>query len=206
MKRFLVLLLLVFPSVAVARVVMTPTIPRSCREAESWEKVTKCLEKFGKPKIERELPTAKLVSITSTSFRVPGLYVYKQVGKKWLITGMFEMSGTFEVFGFSNPKLGKRSTYRFDVGMIEQAGSSTDGSLGVVKQTVSMFCTGDSYFCAQAVTSCDYFVDARARETFRGKLTIKGGKVRVSGDRTRSGNYCLAPEEIQIVFDEPDDL
>jgi hypothetical protein len=204
MKRLFVLLVLAFPSVASARVVMTPTIPRTCREAESWEKLTKCLEKFGKPKIERELANARLISITSTNFRVPGLYLYRQIGKKWLIAGMHEMSGAFEVFGFSNPTIHKRNSYRFDVGVIDE--TSSDGGRAIVKQSISMFCTGDSYFCAYVVTSCDYFVDGRARETFRGKLTIKDGTARVAGDRTRSGNYCSAPEEIVLVSGEPDEI
>jgi hypothetical protein len=187
MKRLFVLLVLAFPSVAAARVVMTPTIPRTCREGESWDKVT-----------------AKLVSITSTNFRVPGLYLYRHIGKKWVIAGMHEMSGAFEVFGFSNPTIHKRNSYRFDVGVIDEA--SSDGGRAIVKQSISVLCTGDSYFCAYLVTSCDYFVDGRARETFRGKLTIKGGTARVAGDRTRSGTYCTAPEEIVLVTGEPDEI
>ena len=206
MKRLLVLAVLGFPSIAAARVVMTPSVPRTCREAENWEKVTKCLEKFGKPKIERTTSNAKLVSISSSRFRIPGLYVYRQVGKKWVIAGMHEMSGTFEVFGFSNPTIGKRSTYRFDVGVIDEVATPSDGMRAIVKQSISLFCAGDSYFCAYAVTSCDYLVEGRARETFRGKLTIKNGSARIAGDRSRIGTYCTAPEEIEIVTGEPDDI
>jgi hypothetical protein len=201
MKWLAALIVLGLASTASARVVMMPTIPRTCGQSDSWEKLTTCLGRFGKPKVERELPGAKLVGIVNPKFNVPGLYLYRQSGKRWVIAGMFETSSTFEVFGLSRPTIAKRGGYRFDVGTNEEIPPPEGESAPrTIQQKISVFCAGDSYFCTQAVTSCDLIVDGRARESFRGKLAIKRDRVVVTGDRSRAGSTCAVPEEMDLGF------
>jgi len=199
------LVVLSVANIASARAVMTPAVPRTCRELESWEKATKCLEKFGTVKVVRELTGVKLVSVTS-SIRIPGLYVYREVGKKWRIAGMFEIGGAFEVFDFSRLKILRHTGFRFDLGLVEDL-SPPEGPRAIIQQKLSLFCSGESYFCTQVVTSCDYLVEGRAHESFRGKLAIKADTAVVTGDRSRSGNVCASPDELSLGFtDFSDDL
>jgi hypothetical protein len=198
MTRIALLVLLVLTGTASARVVMTPAIPRQCRELESWDKVMTCVKRFGEAKVAKELPGAKLIAVTKPNFRVPGLYLYREKGKHWVIAGMFEANGTFEVFSLSKPTIAKHIGYRIDVGIVED--SSGEGSKSIIQQKISVFCSGESYFCSDVMTSCDYLVDGRARESFRGKLTIKNDTVKVTGDSSRSGTMCVAGSEIQLDF------
>jgi hypothetical protein len=199
MKWLVALVIVGLASTASARVVMTPAIPRTCRTAESWEKVTKCLERFGTPKVEGEVAGAKLVGISSPKFNVPGLYLYRSVGKHWVIAGMFETSGAYDVFKLTKPTIAKHTGYRFDIGTVEQSATEMGGK-AVVQQKISVFCSGESYFCTAVTTSCDYLVDGRAHESFRGKLKLEGDLAKVAGDRSRSGAMCVAPDEMQLDF------
>ena len=189
-----------------ARVVMGPTIPRVCRAFNSWDKTEKCLAKWGKPTIARELPGAKLVSIASDSFRVAGLYLYKQRGKQWVMAGMYETSAAFEVRDLTHPTIDKRTGYRFDLALVESAGETETTGPGVLRQQISVFCGGTSAFCVAAVTSCELLVEGRAVETFRGKVSFSGTKVLVAGDRSRSGTMCSTPEEVALFFDAQTEL
>lgn len=202
MKGLAALIVVGLASTASARVVMTPTIPRTCGQSDSWEKLTTCLERFGKPKVVREVTGAKLVAIASPKFGVPGLYLYRQTGKRWAIAGMFESSAAIEVFKLSRPTIAKHSGFRFDVGTSDSEVTIPEGESAprTIQQKISVFCPGDSYFCAQVTTSCDFIVDGRARESFRGKLTIKGDLALVTGDRSRSNDVCSTPEELELDF------
>src|SRR3954471_16509298 len=101
------------------RVVMTPTIPRSCPGAESWEKVSACVSRFGKLRIERELPDAKLIAVGSDHDRAPGLYLYALKGKRWQIAGMLETDATFELEDFKRVKIVGHPGFRFDIAFAE---------------------------------------------------------------------------------------
>lgn len=185
-----------------ARVVMTPTIPRTCRMASSWDKLDVCLARFGKTSVERELSGAKLVSITNdNNDRVPGLYLYKQEGKNWIIAGMYETSGTFEVMALSQPTIAKHVGYRFDLGIVRPTAEDAVVPAGVMRARLSVFCSGASYFCTEVMTSCEWLVEGRARETFRGKLSFKGGSAVVSGDGSRAGQVCSTAGEFPLFFE-----
>jgi hypothetical protein len=187
---------------ASARVVMTPTIPRLCRMADSWNKVEKCLARFGHARLERELPGAKLVSITSEdNVRVPGLYLYKQTGKQWLIAGMYETSGAFEVMSLTQPSISKHTGFRFDVGIVQPTSETEIVPAGMMRARLSVFCSGASYFCTPVFTSCEWLVEGRARETFRGTLSFEGGNAVVQGDDSRAGQVCPTSEEVPLLFE-----
>jgi hypothetical protein len=199
MKRVVVIVLLLLTGTASARVVMTLAIPRTCREG-SWEKLVKCITRFGEPKVVRELPGVKLVAVASPKFQVPGLYLYRQSGKTWVIAGMFEVNGTFEVFSMSTPTIAKHTGYRFDVGTVED--TSGEGGKSILQQKVSVFCSGGEIFCSAVTTSCDYLVDGRAKESFRGKLSIDPAHAiaKVTGDSSHSGTMCSPITEVTLDF------
>ncbi|HUS32863.1 MAG TPA: hypothetical protein VMZ53_30385 [Kofleriaceae bacterium] len=198
--KLAIVIVLALTSSAAARVVMTPTVPRTCGTAESWDKVMKCLERFGTPKLERSVDGAKLVGIAYPKFNVPGLYLYRSVGKRWVIAGMFEAIGTFDVRGFSRPTIAKHTGYRFDVGVVQSETSDETSSANEVRRKVSVFCDGGTYRCTEVTTSCERLLDGRATETFRGKLAIKGDIAKVTGDRSRAGTMCDVPDELQLDF------
>ena len=137
MKR-LALVALVCAAPASARVVMTPTIPRSCRMASSWPKMETCLARFGKVTTERELAGVKLVSITNDdNDRVPGLYLYRQQDKNWIIAGMYETVGAFVVTDLTQPTIAKHTGYRFDVGIVQPTSEDAVVPAGVMRTNLA---------------------------------------------------------------------
>ena len=145
---------------AAKRVIMTPTIPRSCPGADSWEKVSTCVSRFGKMRIERELPDAKLISLGSDHYRAPGLYIYALKGKRWQLAGMLETEVTFELESFKRVKIMGHTGFRFDIAFAEPVTVDPDrtgdrASRDFVQQKESVFCAGGSYSCTDIRTSCE---------------------------------------------------
>lgn len=199
MKALIILMLV--GGTASARVVMIPTIPRSCPLAASWDEATKCLARFGKPKVVGDLGTAKLVLLSEGS-RIPGLYIYVRDGE-WRIAGMYEMGGEIDLASFKRVTINKHAGYRFDLGMSvgnEIAIDEDQTRHAVTQLKVSVFCAGASYRCTPIVTSCDVFVDGRSRETYRGKLSFVGDVVKNVGDRKRVRGSCSTPEEQSLFW------
>jgi hypothetical protein len=197
MKALVIVLLMA--GTASARVVMTPTIPRSCPRAARWDDVTKCLTRFGKPKVARDLRNAKLVVLSDGA---PGVYLYVRDGE-WRIAGMYEISG--EPIAFQRVTINKHVGYRFDLGMSldsDIAINEDESRPAVTQLKVSVFCSGASYRCTPVVTSCDVFVDGSSRETYRGKLRFVGDVVKNVGDRKRVREQCATPEEQSLFWND----
>lgn len=197
MKRTCVALVaLAIAGVASARVVMVPTVPRTCSSGTTWEQVGKCIGRFGKVTLQREASNVKLVRIAGESgFRVSGLYLYAHVGPVWKLAGMFE-SDAVEIASFERVTIAKHTGYRFDLGMVTPAGNALDDEVAgpaVLQQQLAVFCSGAGYRCTAIVTSCDLLVDGRSRASFRGTLTIQGDTALVLGDRSRASAFCQTP-------------
>lgn len=206
MKAVIVLLLLC--GAASARVVMTPTIPRSCPRGASWEQVEKCLARFGKPKVLRDLGSAKLVHLGSSvggGWRVPGFYVYVH-DKEWRFGGMYETtSDDFDLTSFQVVKIGSHVGYRFDVAESarnEVSVSEEQTRPGLMLFKTSVFCGPNLIQCPAAITACDVFVDGQSRETYRGKLSFKGDIVQNVGDRRHATASCATAEELQLFWSD----
>jgi hypothetical protein len=186
--------------VASARVVMAPTIPRMCPAGKTWEQVDKCLARFGKVTVERDLGGAKLVRVNGEGggFRVPGLYLYAQSGPRWKLAGMYETSGDeVEIVGFQRIKLAKHTGYRMDVGFTTAATSDVDSEVArpaILQEKLAVFCSGFNYACFSVITSCDLLVEGRSTASFRATLTFEGDVVHVRGDRSRASTFCQTPE------------
>ena len=188
-------------SVASARVVMAPTIPRMCPAGKTWDDVNKCLARFGKVTLERDLGGAKLVRVNGEGggFRVPGLYLYAQRGSRWKLAGMYETSGDqVEILGFERVKLAKQHTgYRLDVGLSTAATSDVDSEVArpaILQEKLAVFCSGFNYACFSVITSCDLLVEGRSQASFRATLKFEGDVVHVLGDRSRAATFCETPE------------
>lgn len=205
MKSLVLVLLLC--ATASARVVMTPTIPRSCPRGASWEQVEKCLAKFGKPKILRDLGAAKLVHLDGGSgWRVPGFYVYVHDDKAWRFGGMYEStSDDFDLTGFQQVTLAKHVGYRFDVAESarnEVPVGEEQTRPGLLLFKTSVFCGSNQIQCAAIITACDVFVDGQSRETYRGKLSFEGDIVKNVGDRRHASQSCVTTEELQLFWSD----
>lgn len=206
MKSFVLVLLLC--GTASARVVMTPTIPRSCPRGASWEQVEKCLARFGKPEVLRDLGSAKLVHLGSSAsggWRVPGFYVYVK-DKEWRFGGMYETTADdFDLKSFQQVKIAKHVGYRFDISEsahdeVPVSEEQTRPALLLFK--TSVFCAGNQIHCAAVITACDVFVDGQSRETYRGKLSFKDDVVKNVGDRRHATQSCVTAEELQLFWSD----
>jgi len=200
MKSLVIVLLLC--GSASARVIMTPTIPRSCPRGASWEQVEKCLARYGKPKVMRDLGSAKLVRLTEAhGFRIPGFYVYA-LDKDWRFSGMYETTADdFDLSSFQQVKIGKNVGYRFDIAESarnEVPVSEEQTRPGLMLFKTAVFCGPNEINCAAIITACDVFVDGKSHETYRGKLSFKGDIVQNVGDRRHATQSCATSEEVQL--------
>ena len=56
------------------------------------------------------------------------------------------------------------------------------------------------------MTSCDVYVDGTIYWTFRGKLELSDGVVRVKGDRSTVGGDCVSNPELLLPPTEPEEF
>jgi hypothetical protein len=206
---------------AAKRVVVSPTIQRVCPKGDTWQAVVKCVTRFGKVKIVKTLPEAKLIFVgaypeedvgTALEFQrsrhvrahhVPGYYLYVADGARWKLGGSFDGAAEHVVFGLANAKVGTRRGYRFDTGVRHPSGISFDGDTTVpamLQQKFAVFCSGASPDCARIITSCDLFVGGKAYHTFRGKLAFEGDDIVVGGDRKNAGIYCAQEPRVSVAY------
>ena len=197
---------------ASARVVMMPSVSRTCGRADSWGKVSVCVGRFGKLRVVRELEGVKLISVDGERFSVSGLYIYVQKDQGWRLAGTYNSGGDLQLFSFERVTLAKHHGYRIELGVVEKmsldpdhAGDLVPGDL--VQQKVTVLCSGASSTCTAITTSCDVFIDGASRESFRGTLTYNGDEVLIAGDRSRDSTfgYCTVPEQIALGFDDGSD-
>jgi len=201
--------LLLVTSLASARVVMTPTVSRSCPGGADWSAVTKCLARFGRPQIVDTLGRARLVKmpdVATGGFRVPGVYLYEQTGKRWSLTGTLVGPG-YEATGLANVTYGTRTGYRFDARR-DASGAVVIGEHAVparTKQTHAVLCFSGGPWCSVALLSCDVFVGGKSYYSFRGSLVWRDKRLHLDGDRSAAGPYCASQEEVYLPFDARDD-
>jgi hypothetical protein len=143
---------------------------------------------------------AKLVKIVGTEesgWRVPGFYLYTRSAKTWRITGMLQ-GDTWELVSFRNVNSRRFRGWRFDVKRVERDAALSSGTTTMLRQTMAVFCGGDSLPCQMAVTSCDFYMNGKAYWTFRGTLEMGDGVVYVRGDRSKAGGECEQAEELDL--------
>lgn len=189
------------------RVVAMPSVARECQRATSWDKLKPCLQRFGDVKVERSQAAGKLVRVGGgpSGWPMPGLYIYAQKGTGFEIAGQwqYDSGAEVEVLGLSTLKVVGRTGFRLDLGTNEATSVSFDGETvmaATMLSKASVFCVGPGAACSPAIQSCDIFVGGKAYYTFRGTLTVAGGQVTVSGDRSRAG-ACAPPERTPLTFD-----
>lgn len=206
MRRLTLLLLVVLVGLvgtASARVIMMPTVPRSCPGGESWDAVAKCLSRYGEVRTERKLPGARLVRLgdKGVGFRVPGLYLYVERGKRWQLGGMLDGQSAPALLDFKKVTISEHEGFRFDVGMNEESVLSFDGETNVParqQQRFAVFCAGQGYYCSAIRTSCDVFVEGKAYFSFHGKLSVDGDDVVITGDARNAGSACAQSARVEL--------
>jgi hypothetical protein len=195
--------LLSLPAVArdaEARVVMMPSVQRSCPGAATWQATLTCLERFGTPKLLRSEGRARLVQLHGNEhqFRISGLYLYVQGKQGWRIGGM-SLDERSSVSGLSTVRFGSHPIYRLDLvyaGTDDVLVDEVTVRKAFVRRKTALFCSGDSSGCTQIVTACDVFVSGKLFNTFRASLAYdRDALMNVIGDRTRAGEYCAQPEQ-----------
>jgi uncharacterized protein (DUF736 family) len=198
-----------------ARFVMLPTIMRACPGAPSWAKVEACLLRHGTVRVLKSEAKVRLVELTqdakkSTGFRVPGMYLYTQVGKQWRLGGTLDGEG-YKLVAFGRVAGIKHQMFRIDVSRARDdtvaiGARAHDARL---RYTVALFCNGHDPGCSSALTSCDVYVDGKSYFTFRGTLKLVDDRtMSVDGDRSNAGDRCLQAEELflPVPFDAADDI
>jgi hypothetical protein len=200
-RRALVLALLVLASpVAVARVIMQPSIAHSCGFQKTWDAVASCVKRFGTMKLERSRDDAKLFRVTpgEGQWGTEGIYLFAKSNQGWRLVGQF-LDNDVRVVGFSTPTFSGKKVYRVDLLHAANQDVSVDEvstRRGYVRRATSLYCGGVVSSCAQVVTSCDVFVGGKLLETFRGTPRYtQNGIVEVDGDFTRAGHECATEEQ-----------
>jgi len=180
---------------------------RKCPKAKTWDLVMACLAKHSNPKLNREVKGAKLVTLyekAGTSKPVDnGVLLYIERDGHWQIGGRFETyGGEYTVLGLSQLTVGKRTGYRLDLGQASPFTLMVDGVSQIqalLRIRRSLFCSGDSYVCPEATTSCEVTVDGLAWHVFRGTLTIQEDSIAmVDGDRERAGPQCATSQKVYL--------
>jgi len=177
-----------------------PSVAQSCPGTPTWDATEKCIQRFGKTKILRSSGGMRLVQLNAREddFDTSGVYLYVQSNKRWHVGGAyFDLKPV--VVGLSTPTFDRRRSFRIDFEYAANEGVMVDevsARNAFVRRKTSLFCSGQSVGCTQILTACDVFVAGKLHATFRGTLKYEsGGVMRVTGDRTRSGDVCQQAEE-----------
>lgn len=193
----------VAPAEARRLVISEPILVRRCPRFNSWGKVMSCLNQHYKAKLTRELPGAKLVTLYQKVDKPvdTGVVLYVERGGTWQIGGRFEGYAEYALLGLSRVTVGRRSGYRLDIGQVSPISVMVDGVstvTGEQRMHRTLFCSGDSYACPEAVSSCDVSVGGQAWFVFRGALRFEENIVNVDGDRERAGPYCAVSSKVYL--------
>ena len=178
-------------------VIMEPPVPHLCRSGPTWPVVDSCLKKIGKLAVLRDTPDAKLVTVGDD-----GVYLYVRNAKLWVLGGMYEVS-PIAVIDLHPVTINKHAGYRVDLGVqvVTTVGLDEVGgvAMATIRTTHALFCSGDGYRCADALTQCDVLVHGKSYFVFRGHLTVESENiVHVDGDRTRAGAACSGPDRLYL--------
>lgn len=197
MKRFVIiaLLVLVAGSASARRVVHMPTLSEVCPSNAEWDKLDACIRRHGTMKLLRDEPQLKIVDVTDAS-RFGGIYIYS-FKTKWDMRGQMRLWQEHDVLDIERVAYGGHKGIRFDVGLATALPFSVDGETsqpGMLRQQMTLVCFDDRSGCLQVITNCEMLVRGKALYMFRGKLTYADKQLQVTGDRSRTGSYCLQPE------------
>lgn len=206
MRWLLVVTLAIASDASAEFVVLDPPIVRTCRAANTWDRVAACLAKHGPVKLLRQLKAVRLVAVTTPGSTVDAtLLIYIQREGEWRIGGQMR-SLDYRLLGFEQLTIGHHVGYRLDVGQVSPFTLVVDGVSPVqalLRTKQSVFCSGDSYECTPAITACEVLVRGNVVAAFHGALTIEDVAVRVSGDRGKAGDHCAAPPKVYLGWSQP---
>jgi hypothetical protein len=101
---------------AEARMIMMPSVPRSCPGSSTWQATLDCVARFGTARILRTQGDARLVQLRAHEgdFRTSGLYLYVHAKKRWRVGGMY-LAAKASVLGFSTPTYDHQKLFRIDL-------------------------------------------------------------------------------------------
>jgi len=197
------------------RFIMEPSIPSACPGGRSWDKVHACLKRHGIVRVWKKDAKVRLVQVAadankSRGFRIPGVYLYTQVGAQWRLGGML-LGDDYRLVQFGKVRGIRTEMFRIDV-----TTSHTDViNIGQqmrrahVRQTIAVFCNGREPLCSSTLTSCDVYVEGKSYFMFRGKLDVVDDRVaNVTGDRTKTGDHCISEPQLFLprLFDAADPI
>lgn len=208
MRWLLILGLALVASTADARrlVISDPPMVRKCPKGKTWTAVMSCLANHSTPKVTRTIRGAKLVTLFEKSGNGQqidrGVLLYVERNGGWQIGGRFETyGGEYAVLGLAPVTIGKRTGYRLDIGLVSPLTLIVDNVSPLPAQMRTrraMFCSGDSYACPEAVTTCEVTVDGQAWYAFHGTLSLEPNAAVVEGDRTRGGPHCQPTQRVYL--------
>lgn len=184
---------------AMARVIMRPSIARSCGFQKTWDAVASCVKRFGTMQIERSRADAKLFRVKPAEgqWGTEGIYLFAKNPRGWQIVGQF-LDYDVRIVGFSEPRFSGKKVYRVDLlhaGNQDIAFDGVTARRAYVRRATSLFCGGVVSSCAQVITSCDVFVGGKLHQTFRGTPRYThDGILEVDGDFSRAGSECATEE------------
>jgi hypothetical protein len=202
--RWLVLLVLLATSArADMLVIEEPGIYYQCPTGKSWDEVTKCLKKHGRPEIVKSLSGAKLVRLDQQEngqWVDGGLYLYIEANKAWKVAGAwFGRGSDYELLDFKPLTVGKHTGHRIDIGQAQALWVQLDGvtaQQAVRRSSQTLFCGGVRNDCTTAMTNCEVLVRGGAFWTFRGVMKVNGNEVSIEGDRKNAGPFCTQAEKV----------
>jgi hypothetical protein len=199
------------PGASAELVVNDPPTVRRCPRAKTWDLLTACLAKHGKATVTKQVRGAKLVTLTQkqgTREVDTGVLLYVERRGEWQIGGRFETygNGEYQVLGLEPVTVGKKKGFRLDVRQASAFNLVVDGLTSIPAQMFTrrnLFCNGDSYHCADAISQCDVSIDGQTWYSFRGVLEYEENVVNIKGDRSRAGPYCGVQPKIYLAGRSP---
>lgn len=204
--RWLAIAILLVARSANAIVIMEPPLVRSCRDNISWATLEKCMAQHGfHMQVVKRVGEARLVRVDQPTGTVGqreelGFALYVERKGSVHLGGLFE-TGTagWEALALETVTIHAYTGYRFDLGFIGPSQVTIDGETtlpAMMQAKRSVFCSGESWACAETIISCDVRMNGATYFTYRGTLLIdEQARVRNVGARTVAGT-CEPPHEI----------
>ena len=175
------------------RVVHFETLDEICPPNAQWEPLLACIGKQGKATVMHETAETRLVLLAPQS-RFAGLYLYRRADR-WLLVGQMRVADPDVLVLEANDAL-----YRIDVGEIGPSILGDDNQPILVKRTFTMLCPKREAACSQLTTACDVFSRGRAISAYRGRPTVIGSKMHITGDALTSRSCGTSPVDQDIVI------
>lgn len=203
--RWLVLVLVLATPAHALVIEEEPGMIHACPTGKTWNDVSACLTKHGRPAIVKQIAGARLVRLDqqeSGQWVDGGVYLYVEHQGAWKVAGGFFGRGTqYGLLDLQRLTVGTHTGYRIDIGQATPLWVQLDGvtpQVATRRTYQTMFCSPLNHYCTQAVRTCEVLVRGKAYWAFRGAMKMSGNDITIAGDRKLAGPFCAQAERVHL--------